>query len=75
MKYCAMCHGQDGLQVPVAPLGRKSWLGSKATEFLVVIIAGGKTSGGMPAWGLDYGGFMAREEILAIVQYLRSIAQ
>lgn len=74
-KNCAMCHGQDGMQVRSAPLGSSRYVSIKRVDAFVKKIGSGVPAAGMPAWSEDKGGPLAREEIVAIIDYLSKNAR
>lgn len=74
-KYCSACHGGDGLQVSVAPIGSRKYVSSRKLEGLMSRISSGAPTSGMPAWALERGGPLAPEEIRALVDYLMRAAQ
>jgi mono/diheme cytochrome c family protein len=69
---CAVCHGENGSQVPTANLGSGSFLLSQGDAALLEATAKGQ--GAMPAFGKDVGGALSDQEIAAILEYLKAKA-
>ncbi|MEK9150082.1 MAG: cytochrome c, partial [Candidatus Desantisbacteria bacterium] len=72
-KYCAMCHGAYGNQLPMAALGSGDYLKQTGAGALIKATAEGK--GGMPAFGKEKGGQMDMLEIQAVIAYLEKGAK
>lgn len=65
---CAACHGELG-EGGIGPA--LTHLGDHSDEELIQIITNGLPEGGMPPWGNRLSG----EEIVAVVEYLRSLGE
>ncbi len=72
---CAMCHGQDGLNIPQCPVGSREWISNMSEEGLIARISRGKPSSGMPAWSTDFDGPLSDAEIKSVALYLGSVAR
>ena len=72
-KTCAMCHGANGNQLPMASLGSADYLKQKGTDGLIKVTGEGK--GGMPAYSKDKGGQLTSLEIQAVIAYLEKGAK
>lgn len=72
VENCAVCHGEDGKQVPNVNLGSGDFLSSLGDEALFEAVAQGK--GSMLAFGQSSGGNLADGEIRLVLEYLKSKA-
>ena len=70
-QYCQSCHGEKGDALPTANLGLATFLAGRGDGALVKAIAEGR--GGMPAFGKAKGGQLGDEQVLALVEYLKSL--
>ena len=70
---CVACHGQDGNKMEGVRLGDPQFLGKEGEALLVQAITAGR--GGMPAFSVDKGGPLNRQEIDALVTYLKGLGQ
>jgi mono/diheme cytochrome c family protein len=65
-----MCHGREGDAIPSVDLSSGEFLSRRTDESLIKSIGEGVP--GMPAYSQDQNGPLTREEIKAIVEWLRS---
>lgn len=65
---CAVCHGEQGDRIPVAPLNSKEFLESRGDATLMTAVSEGK--GVMPAWGRARGGPFTDDQVRAVIAYL-----
>lgn len=72
---CAGCHGDDGMNIDTAPLGSRNWITNMSAEGLLLRIGRGKTSQGMPTFGVEFGGWLTPEQIESLAIYLREMSQ
>lgn len=72
---CALCHGQDGLQVKPCPIGSREWLSNMSPEGLITRISRGKPASGMPTWSDALGGQLTAEQIRSVATYLNEMAR
>jgi cytochrome c oxidase cbb3-type subunit 3/ubiquinol-cytochrome c reductase cytochrome c subunit len=74
MKYCALCHGNEGegyLADEANALANQDFLKSATDEFLIQGIVRGRPGTPMSAWGVEKGGVLTATDVLAIVAFLR----
>ncbi|MFQ5459822.1 MAG: c-type cytochrome [Anaerolineae bacterium] len=75
VKYCAVCHGEDGRAqtgTDSPQLNNPTLLASADDAFLAANTARGRLPTKMTAYGQEYGGPLTAQEIEAIVAHLRS---
>lgn len=65
-KRCQSCHGEDGMRIPISPLGAKGYLDTRTDSQLEEVISQGR--GNMP--GLPDGS-AAKGEATAVISFLR----
>ncbi|MDP2936527.1 MAG: c-type cytochrome [Dehalococcoidia bacterium] len=70
---CIVCHGQDGNKMEGVRLGDPQFLDAWGDALLIQAINEGK--GGMPAFFRDRGGPLSRQEIDAVLAYLKSLGK
>jgi cytochrome c oxidase cbb3-type subunit 3 len=73
-RMCVVCHGREGegYAADQAPaLAQRNFLESVSDEFLVSAIANGRTGTTMSAWSRTRGGPLTREDVDAVVAFLR----
>lgn len=74
-RYCALCHGNEGEGYAAdnaTRLNSQSLLRTASDEFFFTAIAVGRADTAMAAYGEDYGGPLTREQIEALVAWIRS---
>jgi len=74
-RMCAVCHGVngEGYKADQAPaLANASFLSSVSDPFLIAAITHGRAGSTMSAWGVEHSGPLAKPDVLAVVQYLRT---
>ena len=71
---CTACHRADGNGVPGVQLLSKEFLTRETDDTLIQNITRGNAKG-MPAWGIEAGGPMTKDQITRIVAYLKETAK
>lgn len=72
-KYCSVCHGDNGNQMPGASLGSADFVKQRGIPELIRATAEGK--GGMPGFSKEKGGVLGNQEIEGIIKYLNEGAK
>lgn len=75
MKYCAFCHGKQGegfVSDEANALANQEFLKSATDDFIVQGIVRGRPGTPMSAWGKEYGGVLADDDILALLAFIRN---
>lgn len=69
---CASCHGDGGEGGDAPTLNAREFLESVSDGQMQLLVAGGVSGSGMPAWSIDFGGTLTEEQIRQVVTYMRS---
>jgi mono/diheme cytochrome c family protein/rhodanese-related sulfurtransferase len=72
--YCGFCHGYEGegyLADNANALANPLFLEAVTDDFLETAIVHGRPGTPMAAWGVNYGGPLVQEHVLAIIEYIR----
>lgn len=75
-QMCAVCHGKtgEGYAADRAPaIGYPDFLAAVTDEFLRTAIRNGRAGTTMSAWGRERGGPLDREQVDALIAYVRSL--
>jgi len=74
-RMCSVCHGEDGegYKADRAPmLANAEFLASVSDSFLIKAIADGRQKTVMSAWAVERGGPLKKEDIQALVTFMRT---
>jgi mono/diheme cytochrome c family protein len=70
-KHCAGCHGADGMLGGGPPLNDPLYLAIVSDRELESVIASGRKGTLMPAWSVESGGPLTKEQVTAVVKGLK----
>ncbi len=70
VRYCLVCHKEDGFGVPSAPIGYRGFVSRLGQELLAKAISQGEKT--MPAWGSSKGGPISEPEIAGLAAFILS---
>ena len=74
-KYCAFCHGKQGegfAADEANALANREFLRSATDDFIVQGIVKGRPGTPMSAWGKEYGGVLADDDVSRLLAFIRA---